>query len=155
MCSRDCVEMARKVLTFIAWAIMAIIGGWTVYLTWTDDYGGKLFHDWTSRIVAIYMTLLGVLGFIQEIGVGPVRRYVGFLKTVGGKSFMFFFFGTLGLSFAVDFDRDFETNLTFCAGIYFIFMSIFGLIVLCVRRDARKVPDESKYLAPEAHADKI
>ena len=91
---------AAKVVCWINWIQLAILGGYTGYYSlWGDRPGPAGKVEPTRVVLGWYICIFGLLGCAVEAGVEALVAKLKFLTTLGSKGFFFFFVGSLGMSF--------------------------------------------------------
>ena len=97
-----------KVTVWIAWVVLFVLGAYNVYVQFKGDEGSKSTQYVTrspvNKLLAIYISVFGLIGCIFEAGVESFQRALKFLKSKSGHGVFFIFVATLCLAFVSDDD---------------------------------------------------
>jgi hypothetical protein len=93
-------NLVFKVLSWINWIIMLVLGSYNIYVQFRGQKGTDVVAtNPVNKLLSIYIALFGLVGVVFEAGVTIVVSGLKFLKKKSGKGIIFIFVGTLGLAF--------------------------------------------------------
>lgn len=153
------IEQARNVITWLGWIAMIGICAYLVIDVFVNFNSSNLGDQATKIVVGIYLVIFGVVGILYEIGQKHARKGFPFLGTLGGKGGVFFFSGTLALSWGIPRAGESRGSIIapFVMALYHLFVAFFNWLTLCCRKEYSDMeePKEKQHLTDGAGPNRI
>ena len=122
---------AAKVMSWINWIQMAVLGAYTAYYS-IANYEET--PEPTRIVLSVYLCLFGIVGILVEVNVKRVVEKLQFLATWGSKGWFFFFCGSLGMSFGWQ-TKPAALVIPFVMGIYSMVAAIICWLASCYHKE--------------------